>query len=42
MKEARTWKKGIAVSIRVVSKSLQYDPSFMSGLGEVFAQVFRV
>lgn len=35
MKEARTWKKGIAVSIRVVSESLQYDPSFMSGLGEV-------
>lgn len=42
MKEARAWKKGIAVSGRVVSESLQYDSSFTSGLGEVFAQVFRL
>lgn len=42
MKEAKTWKKGIAVNIRLVSESLQYDLSFTSGLGEVFAQVFRV
>lgn len=42
MKKARTWKKGITVSIRVVSESLQYDPSFTSGLGKVFAQVFSV
>lgn len=31
MKEARTRKKRIAFSVRVVSKSLQYDPPFMSG-----------
>lgn len=31
MKEARTWKKRIADSLRVVSESLQYDPLFMSG-----------
>lgn len=31
MKEARTRKKRIAFSVRVFSKSLQYDPPFMSG-----------
>lgn len=42
MKKARAWKRGIAVSIRVVSESLQCDPSFTPGLSKVFAQVFRV
>lgn len=30
MKEAKTWKKTITISVIVVSKSLQYDLSFTS------------
>lgn len=30
MKEAKTWKKRITVSVMVISRSLQYDLSFTS------------
>lgn len=40
MKEADTLKKRVAVSIRAVSKSVHYDPSFMSGAEGGFCSVF--
>lgn len=41
MEEARTWKKRTAVSIRLISESLQCDPSFMSGAEGGFCSGFQ-